>query len=95
MASSQLLNDAAIDRQIALVRYSNGRAQTVLPYMREIVDYLEGRLAKEGETIATQKALNALLADVKKKMNTIYTDWETADFNPILDRDWETTISRM
>jgi len=84
MATSQLLNDANIDHAIALNRYANGKAQTLLPYMREIVQYIEVRLGREGETIATQKALNKVKFDTSKKLNSIYSNWESDEFDPVL-----------
>lgn len=83
MATSQLLNDANTDHQIAIVRYSQGRANTLLPYMRQIVDYIEVRLGREGGAITTKKALNQIKSDVNKKLNTIYSKWESEEFESI------------
>ena len=85
MVTSQLLIDSNIDHQIAMIRYSQGRANTLLPFLREIVDYLEKRLAKEGDTIASKKRLNELLKDVNSRMDKIYSEWDKKEFQPTLD----------
>lgn len=85
MAQSELLNSANAEHDIALVRYSNGKGATILPVLREIADYLTGRLAREGESIESQKRLNALIKDVNSAMNRIYSKWERNQFNPIED----------
>lgn len=85
MATSPILNSANIEHQIALVRYSEGRARTLLPFLRDMVSYLEGRLAKEGQTITTKQRLDLLLADTKGRMDAIYSDWESGEFLPALD----------
>ncbi|AUR99453.1 hint domain protein [Vibrio phage 1.266.O._10N.286.52.F9] len=83
MPTSQILTDAEIEHQQYLIRYSQGKANTIKPFLRDVVAYLEARLAREGESIASKKKLNALLKDTQKKMNTIYTDWEKSEFNPM------------
>lgn len=84
MATSQLLIDSNIDHQIAMIRYSQGRANTLLPFLLKIVDYLENRLAKEGGTIASKKRLNELLKDVNSRMDKIYSEWDKKEFQPTL-----------
>lgn len=84
MATSQVLTDANVDHQIAMIRYSQGRANTLLPFLREIADYLEKRLAREGETIASKKRLNELLKDVNNKLDSIYSKWDKKEFQPTL-----------
>lgn len=84
MATSSLLIDATLDHHIAMIRYSQGRANTLLPFMRDIVDYLEGRLAKEGETITSKKRLNELLKDANSRIDSILSKWESSEFQPIL-----------
>ncbi|AUR96598.1 putative head morphogenesis protein [Vibrio phage 1.228.O._10N.261.49.C1] len=83
MPTSQILTDSEIEHQSYLIRYSQGKANTIKPFLRDVVAYLEARLAREGESVASKKKLNALLKDTQKKMNTIYTDWEKSEFNPM------------
>lgn len=84
MPTSPTLTDAEIDHQIDLIKYGNGRAKTLLPFMLEIVEYLEVRLAKEGESIASKKRLDALIKDAKEKLDVIYSDWENSEFESII-----------
>lgn len=67
--------DKQIVHQIALTRYANGQANTIKPYLLEIINYLDTRIKKEGNTIATKKRLNLLLKDTKEKLNSIYSEW--------------------
>ena len=82
MADSPALDSANTQHQIAFSRYTAGVGKSLHPYLREIADYLEARLAKEGETIASKKKLNKLLADVEKRMNSNYTTWEKSEYIP-------------
>lgn len=84
MAVSDDLFSAEVSNQIALTRLSAGEARTVLPFLREIVKYLEERLAKEGDSIANKKRLDILLSDVKSKLDEIYTEWELSFFDDVL-----------
>lgn len=84
MPVSEILQDAEIEHQLDLVKYGNDRSRSLLVYLREIVDYIETRLAKEGESIQSKKRLNILLADVNEKLNSIYSKWEVKEFEPII-----------
>lgn len=84
MPVSEILQDSEIEHQIDLVKYGNDRSRSLLVYLREIVDYIETRLAKEGESIQSKKRLNELLKDVNEKMNAIYSKWEKREFEPII-----------
>lgn len=84
MPTSQILTDAEIQHQLDLVRYGNDRAKSLLPFLRDIVTYIETRLAMEGESIQSKKRLNILLADVNEKLNSIYSQWESKEFGPII-----------
>ncbi|CAH9015544.1 putative minor capsid protein [Vibrio phage 242E40-1] len=84
MPISQVLQDAEIEHALDLVKYGNDRARSLLPFLLQVVEYIEARLAKEGESIQSKKSLNVLLKDVQDKMNSILTKWETKEFQPII-----------
>ncbi len=60
----------------SLIRYSNGRAKTLNPFLLEIIEYIDERLSQEGLTIRNKTRLNALLKDTKAMMNETYSKWE-------------------
>lgn len=84
MPSSPILNDALTDHQIALIRYSNGKAKTLLPHLAEIVEYLEVRIGREGDFIANKKSLNTLIKNINDKLTSIYGNWEEMEFTPMM-----------
>ena len=84
MPISEVLQDAQIEHALDLVKYGNDRSRSLLPFLRQIVDYLEARLAREGESIQSKKRLNILLKDVNEKLNAIYSEWEKKEFGPII-----------
>ncbi len=84
MATSAPLNDAQIMHQIDLLRYSSGRARSLLPFLREMASYLDKRISSEGESIRSRARLNALIKDTNARMNSIYSKWEREEFTPIL-----------
>ena len=49
MSRSLPFEDAAIERQTALIRYAEGQAKTINPVLLAIIDYLTTRIPKEGE----------------------------------------------
>ena len=64
MSRSLPFEDAAIERQTALIRYAEGQAKTINPVLLAIIDYLTTRIPKEGELITTKKDLDQLIKDV-------------------------------
>ena len=84
MATSETLTNANVNHQIALTRFATGETKKLLPYLRDIIVYIEARLAREGETIESKKRLNKLLADTNKKLDTIYSKYDKKEFKPTL-----------
>lgn len=72
MASSPdtLINKTAA-HQINLVRYANTHAAEAIPFFEQLIDYINARLAREGESIASKKRLKAVLDDVESKMDQL------------------------
>jgi len=57
-------------------RVAAGNAKKVAPFLEEAEAYIVDRLAREGDTIRNQARLNAILRDVRSRLNEIYTEWE-------------------
>ena len=57
-------------------RVGAGNAKKVASYLEDAESYIVRRLAREGDTIRNQARLNAVLRDVRKRLNSIYTQWE-------------------
>ena len=70
--------------QIDVVRYSAGEAKKVDAFLLDLIDYLETRLAKEGESIASKKRLQILLNRTREDYAT-RADMH-ADINRVLTR---------
>lgn len=84
MATSELLTSAQIQHQLSVTRFAAGEARKITPYLLEVIEYLEARIAKEGQTIASKKRLNILIADTKARLNTIFTNYEGDVFKSML-----------
>ena len=92
MSRSLPFEDAAIERQTALIRYAEGQAKTINPVLLAIIDYLTTRIPKEGELITTKKDLDQLIKDVKKRLDKEFTGWENAQFLPMFQDVIETEL---
>ena len=57
-------------------RVGKGNANKIVSYLKKALEYIESRLAKEGETIRNQTRLLAVQRDIKEKLNLIYSRWE-------------------
>lgn len=77
------MQDKQIAHQQAFIRYSNGKADTIKPFLLDIVDYIDARLAKEGETIRSKARLKVLQDDVNNRLNSIYNGWVREDQKPM------------
>ena len=86
------LEDVTIERQVALIRYAQGKANTVNPYLLEIIAYLQNRIPEEGEVITTKKQMNELMHDIKLHMQKVFGEWEEKDFLPMFDEVIETEL---
>ncbi len=86
------LEDVTIERQVALIRYAQGKANTVNPYLLEIIAYLQKRIPEEGEFITTKKQMNELMHDIKLHMQKVFGEWEEKDFLPMFDEVIETEL---
>lgn len=80
MSRSLPFEDAAIERQTALIRYAEGQAKTINPALLAIIDYLTTRIPKEGEQITTKKDLDQLIKDVKARLDKEFTGWQDGEF---------------
>lgn len=81
------LDNSYTAHQIDVVRYSAGEAKKVDAFLLDLIEYLETRLAKEGDSIASKKRLQILLDDVKKRMSgelSRFTDEFLADIEPFV-----------
>lgn len=81
------LDNSYTAHQIDVVRYSSGEAKKVDAFLLDLIDYLETRLAKEGDSIASKKRLQILLDDVKKRMSgelVKFTDEFLAEVEPFV-----------
>jgi hypothetical protein len=76
--------DKQIQHQQALIRYSNGQANTIKPFLLEIVAFIDKRLTAEGITIRNKRRLNILLKDTKDKLNGIYSEWDEKHLRPTI-----------
>ena len=70
-----LMVDATAQRSLYLAQLGQAEANKVLPYLKDIREYLLVRLAREGESIASQKRLNTLVADVNLKIASILGEY--------------------
>ncbi len=77
--------DKNVARQQAFIRYTTGKENTIKPVLLDIMDYINGRLAREGETIASKKRLNMLLRDVQSRMSKELTGWENKVLSPTFE----------
>lgn len=57
-------------------RVGAGNAKKVATFLEDAEAYIAKRLSREGETIRNQARLNAVLRDVRKRLNLIYSEWE-------------------
>lgn len=78
MPISQPLNDANIEHQFDLIRYSNGVASTLNPVYDEVYKLIRNELA-DFEDVTTVAALNALVKRMKEGLNEIFTDWDESE----------------
>ena len=92
MSRSLPFEDAAIERQTALIRYAEGQAKTINPVLLAIIDYLTTRIPKEGELITTKKDLDQLIKDVTKRLDKEFTGWEDGQFLPMFKDVIETEL---
>ena len=92
MSRSLPFEDAAIERQTALIRYAEGQAKTINPVLLAIIDYLQSRIPKEGELITTKKDLDQLIKDVTKRLDKEFTGWEDGQFLPMFKDVIETEL---
>ena len=92
MSRSLPFEDAAIERQTALIRYAEGQAKTINPVLLAIIDYLTTRIPKEGELITTKKDLDQLIKDVTKRLDKEFTGWENGQFLPMFKDVIETEL---
>ena len=93
MASSPdtLINKTAA-HQINLVRYANTQASEAIPFFEQLIDYINARLAREGESIASKKRLRAVLDDVESKMEQLlggYSSQIQGLARPIAEQEFE------
>ena len=92
MSRSLPFEDAAIERQTALIRYAEGKAKTINPVLLAIIDYLTTRIPKEGELITTKKDLDQLIKDVTARLDKEFTGWENGQFLPMFKDVIETEL---
>jgi len=81
------LDNSYTAHQIDVVRYSAGEAKKVDAFLLDLIDYLETRIAKEGDSIASKKRLQILLDDVKKRMSgelVKFTDEFISEIDPFV-----------
>ncbi len=71
----QELIDADAQHSFYDARLGAGEAKKFLPYLKESRQYLEARLAQEGETIKSRTRLNIMLADINKQLEEIYGEY--------------------
>ena len=86
------LDNSYTAHQIDVVRYSAGEAKKVDAFLLDLIDYLETRLTKEGDSIASKKRLQILLDDVKKRMSgelSRFTDEFLAEVEPFVKSELE------
>lgn len=86
-----LINKTAA-HQINLVRYANTQAAEAIPFFEQLIDYINARLAREGESIASKKRLKAVLSDVESKMDQLlgsYSGQIQGLARPIAEQEFE------
>lgn len=91
-ASPPAMIDAYTAHQIDLVRLAAGEAKKADAFLIDLIDYLNARLAREGETIRNKKRLTELLADVKARQAALLTGYMTdvlADMPEIVAQELE------
>ena len=76
MATNSDLIAAEAAHATFINRVAAGNAKKVAEFLEEAETYIVKRLAREGDTIRNQARLNAVLRDVRKRLNAIYTRWE-------------------
>lgn len=76
MATNSDLIAAEAAHATFINRVAAGNAKKVANFLEEAEEYLIDRLRQEGDTIRNQRRLNAVLRDVRERLNAIYTEWE-------------------
>ena len=69
--SPEILINKTAAHQINLVRYANTQAAGAIPFFEQLIDYINARLMREGESIASKKRLKAVLDDIEAKMDQL------------------------
>ena len=69
--SPDILINKTAAHQINLVRYANTQAAEAIPFFEQLIDYINARLMREGESIASKKRLKAVLDDIESKMDQL------------------------
>jgi SPP1 gp7 family putative phage head morphogenesis protein len=82
--TSPALTSDAIRRQVLLEGVKEGEHKKFAKFLRDLDKSIRMRLAAEGETIASQRRLNILLADINNIQKGIYSEY-TAQFELDLD----------
>jgi len=82
MASDKESVDANVRHQLYVERLSSTNSNKLDPELKKLATWLRHRLADEGGSISSKKALNAIVADAKAAFGTTYTNWadQTAKF---------------
>lgn len=65
---------ALTNRSILDQRFATSLSDETISMLNDMAKYLRDRLSREGDTIKNTERLNALLSDVTKKLDSIYSD---------------------
>ena len=85
MATNSDLIAAEAAHSTFINRVAAGNAKKVVVFLEDAEAYISRRLAREGDTIRNQARLNAVLRDVRKRLNAIYSEWEELRDGDIFD----------
>lgn len=88
--SPEILINKTAAHQINLVRYASTQAAEAIPFFEQMIDYINARLMREGDSIATKKRLRAVLGDVESKMEQLlgaYTNQIQGLARPVVEQE--------
>lgn len=85
MSTRSDLIGAEVAHSTFVERLGKGDANKVIDYLKEADAYISKRLKREGETIRNQTRLLKVQADIRSRLNALYSKWEKERDKNLLD----------
>ena len=85
MPTKSDLIGAEVAHSTFVERLGKGDANKVIDYLKEADAYISKRLKREGETIRNQTRLLKVQADIRSRLNALYSKWEKERDKNLLD----------